>query len=199
MGAHRRAQPAPLHRSLYLPRWSPTGPSSNLRSWRRGPRWGGDRRAPACSRTHRVGSLPLLATRRTPHPPPGRGKPAGPRRTQRRRRRPSLGSPLPRRASSLSSQAVGVTRPLMVSVRSSSCSLHGSLVRRRKKGGDFRPATNEQIISPVSSGCISQSAHLHNCSSIPCSRVCNPRPHLLWPLRATPTADLGERSFQDVE
>src|SRR5215204_948225 len=44
----------------------------------------------------------------------------------------------------------------MVSVRSSSCSLHFPLVRRRKKGGDLRPDTNEQIISRVNGVCISQ-------------------------------------------
>src|SRR5215204_4858095 len=32
----------------------------------------------------------------------------------------------------------------MVSVRSSSCSLHVSLVRRRKQGGDLRPVPNVQ-------------------------------------------------------
>jgi uracil-DNA glycosylase len=29
------------------------------------------------------------------------------------------------------------------------------------KGGDLPPATNEQIISPLSGGCILQTAHLH--------------------------------------
>src|SRR5215216_1925890 len=56
------------------------------------------------------------------------------------------------------------------------------VVRRRKKGGDLRPATNKQIISPISSGCMLQTAHLHSYSSTPCSRVCNHRPHPLWPL-----------------
>src|SRR5215210_6692389 len=101
------------------------------------------------------------------------------------------------RASSLSSQVVGVTRPLMVSVRSSSCSLHVTLVRRKKKGGDFHPATNEHIISPVSGGCMSQTAHLHSYSSIPCSRLCNPHP--LRPLQtATSTADHRERSQHEA-
>jgi hypothetical protein len=43
---------------------------------------------------------------------------------------------------------------------------------------------------------MSQTAHLHSYLGIPCSLLCYPRP--LHPLRATPIADFGERSFQDV-
>jgi hypothetical protein len=45
---------------------------------------------------------------------------------------------------------------------------------------------------------MSQTAHLHSYLGIPCSLLCYPRPHPLCPLQATPIADFGERSFQDV-